>query len=798
MMNDPEKRALDAAALRGLGERRSVQAACAAAGMPREEFAGWWHDQLRRRLPALEGHLAGAVSARVTITRDRWGIPHISATDDRDLFFGYGFAMAQDRLFQMDHQRRLGLGRLAEIMGAAAVPSDRVARIVGFAGIAERELAGLDDETVALLDAFAAGVNAGIDQMADLPVEFGLLGYAPEPWRPSDSLACLTAFRWYLTGRLPVIAIPELLKRELGSTGLYRFLLDTERGADDEIIVPGPASGGSAAEASGWTAPDPDQGLGSNNWGIAGSRTASGVPLVASDPHLVFTAVSNWYEVRLSGGTFDVGGIGHIGVPGMMIGRNRSVAWSVTNNLCSQRDLYREEEDATRPGWFRWGSSWEAATTARERITVRGGDDVEVDISATRNGPVVDALLADVLPGVPLGPGPIALRWMGTERCDFAAAMLRLARVDCERDVARAVAGWLVPTFNLITADVHGHLGYLATGALPIRDVPERGFRPGWTPEHQWTARIPTEAMPRWVDPERGWLASANNRTAPESFPYHLAGTWDQPYRARRIREMIESRARLDLGSCQEMQLDVTSLRARECRAAMMAALEACDSADGLAAAAALATWDLRVTADSVAAPVFELFFARWMSRVAAERFEDALAPTVMTALRGTSTALLHGDPVGWFSPGGREAALLECARGTLEDLRERLGGDPRTWTWGRIHQLHLRHVLSDGDLAGLLDSPGVPIPGDNATVCNTGLGPQLEAAVGATYRFIADLAADPPAYLSIDAHGQSGNPGSPNYGDQQPDWLAGSYRTVSWDGAAEPRSALVIEPLIE
>ena len=281
--------------LRRLGRGESIAVICVTAGITASEFADWWSEQTARRVPDMNGAQSAPVGSPVTIVRDEWGIPHINGDSDEDLFYGFGMAMAQDRLFQMDYLRRKGSGRLSEILGSSGLEYDRLVRTVGLQRIAEAEWKRIPEETAKLLTAFTAGVNAVIDQSADkLPIEFDLLDYQPEPWTPIDCLVIEIEFCWYLTGRFPVIVVPELAKRTLGDGALYRAFLQGE--ANDECILPPdaypPNSPERRAEPVGSAIGGPDDGVGSNNWAVSGRFTKSGQPLLASDPHIAFEAVS--------------------------------------------------------------------------------------------------------------------------------------------------------------------------------------------------------------------------------------------------------------------------------------------------------------------------------------------------------------------------------------------------------------------------------------------------------------------------------------------------------------------------
>lgn len=772
-----------------LGAGESIDSLCRAAGLSRTEFDEWWRRECQSRVPPTKGMKRSAVRDDVRIVRDQVGVPHVFAANDDDLFFGFGYATAQDRLFQLDYLRRRALGRISEVLGPEGIELDLTARIVGLPQIAEREWESLPEETQKLLVAYANGVNALIEDSRDaLPIEFSLLDYRPDPWRPQDCLAIAGEFRWYLTGRFPVIVIPELARRVLGEGPLYQAFLRAE--ADEESILhPGdypPERRG--IQPIGATVGDPSEGTGSNNWVISGTKSASNLPLVASDPHIAFAAVSCWHEVRLTGGRFNVAGTAYAGIPGVMIGRNPHVAWGITNNICSLRDLYQERTDPAHPGCFQFDGHWESARTRVEIIPVRGGEPVSQTVVESRNGPVVNR----ILPGPARDDGPISLRWLGREPCGWLPAMHDMARAKTCEELRQATKPWLVPTFCVVFGDIFGHIGYQCTGRLPLRTHWERGYRPGWDPEHQWLGVIPFEGMPACTNPTRGWIATANNRVAPEDFPYPLSGTWSSGYRGRRVRQMLEESSRFSRDDFARMQQDSVSLRAIECIPRLIATIEplllradvslSSDDCRRLRVALdQLAVWDCRMEPDRVAASIFDVFFARWCQRVAEERFAEEKATFVAGAIGGLAGELLERDSAGWFSTvESRQAAVLETFLAGLNFLSAKFGLDPLGWNWGRLHTLDQKHFLSGrGDLGTLLDRGNVPSRGDMVTVCNSGQSPDFTAATGAGYRMVADLSDPQGGLWAIDAGSESGHPGSPHYDDQLGDWLAGGHHYI-------------------
>lgn len=811
-----------------LGSGEPIDSICQSAGWTRAEFDDLWKREAASRAPRCDGQVGVGVNAAVTIERDRWGIPHIFADGHRDLFFGFGYAMAQDRLFQMDYLRRKGLGRLAEVLGSEGVPLDLIARTVGLNRIAKDEWTRLPQETRELQQAFADGVNAWIKQCGEnvkLPIEFDLLDYRPEPWSPIDSLAIESEFRWYLTGRFPVIVMPELAKRVLGDGPLYRELLLGE--ADEEAVVPPEAyqhlrqqlgqrpleSVGQAMDSVGQPfqadcenknsrpgkADLLPEGTGSNNWVVAGRHCKAGMPMVASDPHIAIEAVSCWYEAHLCGGEFNVAGMSYVGMPAIMFGRNERVGWGITNNICSLRDLYQERVDPEHPNCFQFDGRWEPTREVVETIRVRGAEPISRTIRFSRNGPVVDEILPP--PGNTMGP--VTLKWLGAYHGGWLTALLDMNRAKTVAEFREALRPWHVPTFNLVIADVAGQIAVHCAGRIPQRKTVERGYRAGWEPDQQWTGLLPFESMPHAVDPPRGWLASANNRLAGDDYPFGLFGTWTAGYRAVRIREMIEAGIAKSAGHVgsrgftvddfRVMHHDTASLRAVACLPPLIAALS--DMTDPITQAAVklLRSWDGRVEAELVAPSLFNVFFTFWSKAVADARFEGVTSELLAKQVEGIASRLLADDPHGWFPDGERLPRLRRVFSDTLAFLAERFGADMSSWQWGRVHRMPMPHVLSNrGDLKQLLNAGGGPVKGDMITVCNTGSGPNWVASSGAGYRLIADLSTD--CLLAVSCESHSGNPGTPHYSDQLAAWTDGEYHALPLKRADV--SAIAVERL--
>lgn len=846
-MTDPASRAR----LRRLGEGRTIDAICAADGVTPAAFDDWWVAECARRLPRIDGIAGLPVHADLEILRDLRGVPHIFATSDHDLFVAYGFVMAQDRLFQMDLRRRRASGRLAELLGEGGLEADVLARTMDLPRLAAAECDRLPAETLALFEAFTAGVNAAADEAREhraLPIEYDLLDAELEPWTALDSVRCAMSWRWQLTGRPWVISVPELVQRTVGAGSLYDAFIERMREADGQSIVPrgestaqdvgllplaslavpatagtGPSAhgippgagplaftGGGAGVGGFATAGDygaagdfgaGDPMGGSNNWVVAGSRSRSGKPILASDPHMPYEAASSFYEVRLSGGSFDCAGAGFVGYPGLTFGRNRHLAWGITNNICSQRDLYLETDGAA------------VIQARKEAIHVRGrAEPVALTVRVTARGPLVDHLL----PATANPHGPVSLRWVGQLACDWPAAQLRLDRAESVDAAMTAVRGWLSPTFSLMVADdlgTGGHIAFTNTGTFPVRGRVERGYRDASASADAWLGLVAPEGMPQTRDPSGGWLGSANNRPiADAEFPHPLFGTWDEGLRHRRIGQLIEELTPHDRATFGQMQNDAHSGRADDGLAALFAALDGRLDGTDAAALAVLRSWDRDATVDSAGAAIWAVFWTRWAQAVSAARLPKASSDFVASSMNGFSVRLLAGDDIGWFpSDEARRSALVGAFREAVGELRATMGDRPGAWRWGAIHQKALRHPLSAvGDLASLLDQPRKPAGGDISVLNNVGYpagraasgdaasSRNWEGIGGAGYRLVADLGDPDGSAWTITLEGQSANAGSPNQSDQLDDFIEGRYRELPMDrgrAAAQAAHRLVAEP---
>jgi penicillin amidase len=704
---------------------------------------------------------------------------------------GYGFAMEQDRLWQMDYYRRRALGRLAEILGPSAVASDRRHRLLGFGLLAEQEVAALSPEEAEALDGFAAGVNGWIDQIGAspdfLPIEFEILEYTPEPWSPRDTIALTRAFFWQLTGRLENLAAGEAAKRFLRAERAADFL--TVELADETIV---PATGarrlvgagaGGGADASG----------GSNNWAIAPSKSRTGSAMLSSDPHLPYMLPVGLYQVHLSGAGYDVAGAGYPGSPGVWFGHNDRIAWGITNLVASPRDLYVETLDPTDATRYRDRDGWAELQTRTETILVKGASAETMTVRSTARGPLVDEI-------VPLAPEPgpngeptaLSLRWTGQEVLGEIQAVLDVGRAHDWASFRSALAGWRLPVFNLVYADVDGHIGWQATGSIPIRGDGDltRGYRPANDPAHAWTGYIPFDDLPRLEDPARGWVGTANNAPMdPAEQTVPLYGWWASGHRALRLRQVFDDDRTFSADDLRAMHSDVTNLRAAEVVPALPALLAG--GAAGARLLDLLAGWDLRMSTDSVAPTVFEAFFERWHRRVLAAGFPEEARAFLGSLGAGSGLAqrlLTEGTPADWFGAGVDLSTVgEEVAAEALADLEARLGTDPAGWRWGIVHSVSFRHPL-DGrpGTDGLFATAPRECSGTGYVLNANSFSHDapFQVVSGPEYRLVVDLG-DLDGAATVLTTGESGLPGSPHYDDMVDPWVRGVHLPLPFSPAA-------------
>jgi penicillin G amidase len=711
-------------------------------------------------------------TGRVEILRDRAGVPHVYAASTSDLYLGLGVAMAQDRLWQMDRLRRRALGRQAEILGSSYLASDIAHLTVGIDQIAAREVTALDESTHRIVAAFVSGINRQIDTLGrDLPPEFQSLGYTPEPFTVRDVIAIGRGIWWSLNGRIDRIVAAEAARL---IPEQFRALYLTPEASENRVLQ---------------NAAGTDDTTGSNNWAMHGSRTAGGKPVLCGDPHQPFWVPSSWYEYALHGPEDDVAGAGHPGFPGMWWGSNGSIAWAITNNMASTRDLYIEHVDPQDSSRYRDGNGWRTFDERKLTIAVRDAVPHELTIRSTARGPIVNALVTKLDPA---GDPPLSLRWVGMEHMDDIRASIGVGRARDWPRFRNALRDWAVAIFNFVYADAAGHIGYQMSGRIPIRGRVIPGFRDANNVEDQWRGYIAFDDMPHMFDPPSGYVASANQRIVPDNWPQPIYGAYSQGHRGVRLAQALGGSTKHDTPANIRLQNDVKNCRAERMVPRILRHLQGARDEAATMLRRALSDWDSRYTLTSIAPTLFEAFMALWQREVAGLHLPERLLDLTHQQT-GLAASLLEDDNIRYF-PDGTAAHVVTVAERAVASLRTRLGNDEAGWQWGRIHQAHWHHPLGDA----AFDIGPSEVDGGSHTLRNTGGElPPHAASSGAEYRIVVDFTS-PQSFLAVQNIGNSGVPGSPHYRDQFEPWLRGEYHTVHLHREAveaDCESKMLIEP---
>jgi penicillin amidase len=751
----------------------------------------------------------------VRIIRDRWGIPHIYAKNADDLFFAQGFVQAQDRLFQIDLWRRSTQGRLAEILGADFVDRDRLTRLMRYRGDMDAEWESYAPDTRRIATRFVAGINAQIAAIGDrLPEEFATAGYRAEPWQPEDLLSRAEGFA--MTSN----ASDEVFRaRMAAAVGLERTNLllplappvmapppnGIDLSAVDATVRPALAAIGAPASFGPAAAPVASALLdrqrraareGSNDWVISGAKSATGKPMLANDPHRNLDHPSLRYLVHLNAPGWNVIGSVVPWFPGVAIGHNDRIAWGLTIFAADVQDLYVEQLNPTDPRQVKSGGRFVDMEVVKDQIRVKGRTEpIAVEHLYTAHGPVVAIDAQRHL--------AYALRWVGGEpgTAGYLGA-LALDRAANWQEFRSALQRWKVPGENFVYADVDGNIGYQAAALVPVRRN-WQGVYPvaGATGEHEWQGWRTLDELPHALNPDAGFLATANDNTLGSGAPANIGySSWSAPARINRIREVLSGRNGLTIDNLARLQHDPTSWNAEQ----LLPLLQPLSFADPTLEQARqmLVRWDRRLTQDSSAAALYvawelslfrQLIEPRLDARLAADYIRRVETHVLVPALTTPSAAWFGASPMK-----GRDQLLESALAAAVAALSQTRGADMARWTWGEIHTATFQHPLaSTGDAVRLRFNVGpFPRAGYGDTVFATG-GSDTRETVGATFREVMDLA-DWDRSIGTSAPGQSGQPGSPHFDDLAKLWAAEQYFPYSFSQALVEKNAeatLVLRP---
>jgi penicillin G amidase len=816
---------------------------------------------VRRSFPEEAGALTvPGLSAPVEVQRDQWGVPQIYADTSADLFFAQGYVHAQDRFFEMDFRRHLTAGQLSEWFGEDQIETDKFLRALGWREIAEREYEKLAPETKRFLQSYSDGVNAYLSGRSgsEISVEYtmGLLGPDDQvkPWEPADSVAWLKAMAWDLRGNLDDEISRAVASTKVPVDRVAELYPDYPYDRNPSIVADQKAAGegGSAARAGGLpegsaealarvrklidNVPSPlgeasgdgRSGLGSNSWVVSGSRTTTGKPLLANDPHLAGQIPSIWYQVGLHCRNksdvcpYDVAGFSFSGFPGIVIGHNDRIAWGFTNLGPDVTDLYLELVDEDT---YLYDGQRYPLETRREVILVKGGEPVEFDVRSTRHGPLLSDVSADyarIGKQAPAGKEApsgglataVSLRWTALDVGKTADAVFKLNAAQNWKDFRAAAKLFEVPAQNLVYADVEGHIGYQAPGRIPVRKGGTGEWpSPGWTSTYGWAAWVPFDKLPSAYDPPEGYVVTANNAVAGKSYQYRLADHYSYGYRARQITDRVSSGGKLSVESMANIQLDTRNGFAPEL-VPYLRRIKGLDAftREGLAT---LTNWDFSQSADSAGAAYFNAVWDNLLEMTFDDELPADARPGGGDRWFEVVRRLLSDPENRWWDDvrtkdvrETRDAVLKAALQEARVDLTHALAKDPARWQWGKLHQLTLENETFGksgiGPLEALFNRGPYEVGGSSDAVLATGWnasvssGPAAFAVTGLpSMRMVVDLANfDRSRWVNLT--GASGHPWSDHYDDQLPLWVSGKTTAWPFSAAAVRKAAgerLVLKP---
>ena len=737
---------------------------------------------LKSAIPSLTGSVQlRGLQGTVKVFRDRYGIPHIKAESELDAFFAQGFVTAQDRLWHMEYDRRRGSGRWAEAVGESAVAQDKMMRRFRLEASAKADYQVMDPHTKDVFDAYAAGVNAFITSGDALPVEYRITRLEPEPWQPWDGLTAYKV-RHISMGVFESKVWRARMVREMGPEAAGKLFPGFEPGYL-MILPPGSTSPGpldeglkELAEGAAGLNHLNEMDSGSNSWVLSGAETATGKPILAGDSHRALDTPSAYYQNQVACPEFDVVGLSFPGVPGFPhFGHNGRVSWSVTHTAADYQDLYVER---FQDGKYLYKDRWLEAETHDETIKVRDGTDVHTKVTVTQHGPVIA--------GYPDQGSGLAFKYTATERASTWPEILwRMLRVENSKELVDSMSGWVDPCNNLLFADIHGNMGYLCRGRIPIRSRVNGWLPvPGWMGEHEWEGDIPFDELPVSINPPEGYIATANNRPVGDDYPHYIAIDFTPEFRVRLVTEGLKSLHRPTAEDMEQVHAQRVSIPAL----AYLGVVKQIDPKDAAIKAAKhlLLDWNGEMNANQVQPTIYSAMRDAMLKEVLETNLTEKLAydawhpadrglGSFSNRLKARLVAMIEQDDRSLLPEGDTwPTAVARALSKAVATLSERLGGDMGQWQWERVHQARPKHNLSAAfpELAELLDPPAVPSSGDGDTPLQGGYSPANPATV--TSLSVARYSYDPSDWensLWVVPLGSSGHPGSPHYADQSETW---------------------------
>ncbi len=741
----------------------------------------------RHSVPKIEGTASfKGLNSAVEIFRDPWGIPHVFAQNEKDLFFAWGYVHAQDRMWQMDFHRRVGFGRLSEIFGKEVLEKDKIIRNFGLEKAVLEDDKLLSDEFRDLLRAYMRGVNSWLDSRKfNWPPEFLILRYRPEPWRLLDSLIIKEVMALFMCLEYQYEVFRAKLIEQFGAQKALQVL-------EKEVLAPTHEIGELSLSEKLSLPGAP----GSNDWVIAGDRTASKKPLLANDPHLDISLPSIFHEIHLSCPTLNVIGVSIPGIPVVIIGHNDTIAWGLTYSTVDAQDLFIEKLNASGDMYLDRGE-WIPLLREEQKIKVRGNENPEtMEVLWTERGPLISPLIIE-------SQKPISLCWTIYEGGRTFESFYRLNKAQNWDEFKAAVSLFDAPSHNIVYADRHGNIGYYLCGKIPLRPPMAALFPyPGWVGDGQWQGFLEEKDKPTQYNPAEGYIVTANNKVIPDEFPYYVSIDWDVPFRAERITELILEKEIHTIETQMRIQNDIFSKKAE----VIFPLLEEIEEASGNLkdSIGFLQEWDREMGSSQGAA-----FFGVFMNIFHEEVFQDELGKDfkrfdlLFRRKKAGLLRILSNPSSPWFDNIGTLPVEMreDVIKASLEKAYLQLDetyGSPENWDWTQLYSITFMHVLGRSPVLKFFNRGPYAVDGRYFTVKASYAPDYYNVTYGPSYRQIIDLS-DFENSISVITSGESGHFLSRFYADQIHLWLEGRYHPMLYNKdviEARAKGALLLEPL--
>lgn len=776
-----------------------------------------FYNMLSSSLPAYQGIITSSkIISDIEIYRDSFAVPYIFAENDNDAAFALGYVHAQERLFTMDFIRRAGEGRLSEILGDEAVPFDNMFRTVGIKRNILRNYSRIDPSVISLLQSYSDGVNAYIEERkGNYSIEFDVLGYQPEKWKPLHSLIIIKMMAWELNmSWWTDLTFSELIQK-LGEKKALEILPDYPENAPT-IIADNfkylSAINSSLVETDkafrnfiGWTGTH----IGSNNWVVNANKSTSGKPIIANDPHLAFSAPGKWFAATVNSKEgWETSGVTLPGVPGIVIGKGENISWVLTNVMNDDADFYIEKLDSSDSKYSVDGQ-WRDLRIIKDTIKVKNGKDRVIEIKETHRGPIISDIhtFNFIYNTAESEFPPISMKWLGNEFSDEMLGFYKINKAKNWNQFREGVKYFGIPGQNFVYADTTGNIGYIMGARIPLRkkNNPTLVFD-GTNTENDWQGYVPVEEIPVVLNPKENFITSANNKIL-KDFKYHISNLWEPSSRIDRIYELLNSKEKHSAEDFKKYQMDITSPYAKLITSHIVKAFEGIKINDNnlKTAIELLSEWDFNLKKQSQTPSIYVVTLKYLLHNIYYDELGDDLFNRFVFLANVPFRSLLQVldkpeslifDDISTAKTESKNEIIRKSLADALTFLEENLGKDLTNWQWGRLHTVTFKHAFS-GNFS-LLDKyiniGPYEIGGDGTTINNTEYPfsesidkypmfshSEFENILGPSMRYIYDFA-KPDQYYLILTTGQSGNVMSDNYRDQTPYWLQGKYMLIKTD----------------